>query len=433
MSTVSDHPDHFYSSFVRRLELSIGSTLPECEVEELLNGAAADEAYVKIPRAIRSGDGIFFSSKALSTEAAALAKGVIEAGAKIFDPACGAGDLLLGAARLLPLEDTFEKTIQSWGKRIGGSDLHQSFINSTKLRLVLLAKLRHGVLEKSITVEKDQLFPLITKQDYLANPDVSNGFECLLTNPPFGHRQAPVGCQWSSGKTQLAAIFMEKVLQSRKPGHVTVAILPDVLRGGSRYGRWRDWLSKQTTVTATQIFGRFEKRTDVDVFLCRFEKLNPPNSQSPSSGAAITKTQTVQEMFYVKVGSVIPHRHPEEGAIRPYLTVGNAPANSEAFVTEHRRFSGTVVSAPFVAIRRTSNPADNQRIVCTVIDGTEEIAVENHLIVAAPHSKNINDCRKLVKLLSSKETTEYINNALRCRHLTTGSVKSIPVKNWSAI
>ncbi|RQP25746.1 Eco57I restriction-modification methylase domain-containing protein [Piscinibacter terrae] len=432
MSTTSQIPDSFYGDFVKQLELSIRGHATANQAEHFLNGAAADEVHKKIPRAIRSSDGIFFSGRELAAEAATLVQKKIDTGAKIFDPSCGAGDLLLAAARLLPLQGNLIATLKNWGERIGGTDLHQSFVDAAKLRLVLLAKERHGLLDEVTNLDRKNIFPFIQKQNYLTNPEVSNGFECLLTNPPFGHRRAPSDCSWSSGRTQLAALFIEKIVQNSSEGQIIVAILPDVLRGGSRYGRWRNWVMQNMAITHTNIYGRFEKRTDVDVFLCRLERKKFLNTQAlpaPSKSSG----QTIGDFFEVRVGPLVPHRHPQKGPWWPYLTVGNAPANSETTISKRRRFSGTVIKPPFVAIRRTSNPADSHRIIYTVISGNTEVAVENHLLVAIPRSKDIEDCRKLAKLLLSENSKSFVNSKLRCRHLTTGVVSAIPIDDWKDV
>ncbi len=61
-----------------------------------------------------------------------------------------------------------------------------------------------------------------------------------------------------------------------------------------------------------------------------------------------------------------------------------------------------------------------------MIVGEADVAVENHLIVATPIRNGVAACRKLLALLSTPETSEHLNRVIRCRHLTTGAVASIP-------
>lgn len=432
MSPNLQSPDNFYLPFVAQVQKSVQTTTVDQEVQRLLDGAAADEVHAKIPRPIRTKDGIFFSGHALSQETAGFAEDLIRNGARIFDPACGAGDLLIAAAKLLPLEDSLSNTLDAWGERLGGTDLHEAFVNAAKWRLALLAKNRHGLLTENTDIKASNLFKNIQQIDYLSSPSISREFDCILVNPPFGHRNAEINCTWSTGKTQLAAIFLEAVINHRKEGQVVIAVLPDVLRGGTRYQRWRDEISKRASTTKTKIYGRFEKRTDVDVFINRYEIHSTPNTDT-SSTAVLRCNATVDDFFLIRVGSVVPHRHKgDKGSWKPYLRVSNAPANAETEISTHRRFNGSCFKTPFLAIRRTSNPSDKQRIICTVVTAPELVAVENHLIVALPKNQSLEDCRKLAKILGNQTTTDHINDQIRCRHLTTAALKSVPLHNWES-
>lgn len=430
MVSAKSSPDSFYRQFVERVKASVRIGNTEPEVRSLLDGAAADAVHTHVPRPIRSKDGIFFSGHALAEETSRFAEAEIKAGAKIFDPACGGGDLLIAAARLLPLQQNFLSTINAWGDVLGGSDLHQSFVDATKWRLALLAKSRHGINSNTVDLSFEEIFPHVRQADYLLDPTISNAFDCILVNPPFGHRTAPMGCEWSSGKTQFAAIFIDAILRHRKEGQTLIAVLPDVLRGGSRYNKWRQTMERMASHCSTKVYGRFEKRTDVDVFIIKYQ-LTPQDIKTqshPPIPSATPSTRTVGDAFSINVGAVVPHRHPEnKGSWKPYLTVSNAPQDGEVTVSSNRRFEGKCFQPPFVAIRRTSNPSDAQRIVCTIVLGTKAVAVENHLIVAKPINGSVEDCRQLVRQLKTAATTEHINNQLRCRHLTTGALKSIPL------
>ena len=432
MKFTNSSPDHFYGSFLKLVMAAVENGSNEADTQRLLNGAAADAVHEWVPRNIRTLDGIFFSGHALAKEAASFLAEKIQTGARVFDPACGGGDLLLAAAKLLPIGETLSRTLEQWSVRLGGTDIHESFVETTKWRLILLAKSRHGIESAPTDFPKPPVFPNIRVADYLSDATVSDDFDCILVNPPFGHRAAPPECKWSSGKTQFAAIFLDKIIKHRKPRQCVVAILPDVLRGGSRYERWRDEISMRAICREMKIYGRFEKRTDVDVFITKYdvEEICVRLAAADESGSVESKadTKTVGDTFVVKVGTVVPHRHPgKQGSRKPYLTVSNALINMEVAVDIYRCFEGVCFMPPFVAIRRTSNPSDARRIGCTIVTGTREVAVENHLIIAAPLSGGIEECRRLVDKLNSEKATEHINSQLRCRHLTTSSIKSIPI------
>ena len=78
--------------------------------------------------------------------------------------------------------------------------------------------------------------------------------------------QIPEHCNWSKGKINSAAIFLETCIKYSTTGTRIVAILPDVLRSGSRYDKWREIVSQNNEIDI-KIVGRFDSKTDVDVFL----------------------------------------------------------------------------------------------------------------------------------------------------------------------
>lgn len=63
-----------------------------------------------------------------------------------------------------------------------------------------------------------------------------------------------------------AALFVEKVLRFCLDGTKVCALLPDVLRSGTRYQKWREWVIKNSFIEKVEIVGRFDKYADVDVF-----------------------------------------------------------------------------------------------------------------------------------------------------------------------
>jgi len=55
------------------------------------------------------------------------------------------------------------------------------------------------------------------------------------------------------------------------------------------------------------------------------------------------------------------------------------------------------------------------------------VYVDNHLIVLQPKKGGIANCRKLLKLLKTQSTDEWIDSQIRCRHLTVKVVSNIPL------
>ncbi len=60
--------------------------------------------------------------------------------------------------------------------------------------------------------------------------------------------------------------MFDKYLRCLPKGCLVSAILPDVLRSGSRYEEFRKFVSKSMKATA-DVWGSFNNKTDVDVFL----------------------------------------------------------------------------------------------------------------------------------------------------------------------
>lgn len=367
--------------------------------------------------------GTFFSSPQLSERIAALLKAQLADGSLVMDPTCGIGDLLLAYAAHLPLEPTLELTLASWGRQLAGMDLRPELVRMAKLRLITLAKARGGFHDGS--VEFDASFPLITVGDMFrerARLSTADGF---LFNPPFGRTAAHAIKGWATGKVNAAAIFLAELVAARRPGAPIAAVLPEVLRCGSRYELFRHHLEELGLAGEFLCLGRFDSWTDVDVFVTLLAETARPTIWRRSE--VVRVDDTVGFRFLIRVGAVVPHRHPAKGHWRRYLCAKTTPAWSPHFEPRSsRRFTGTVFKPPFVVVRRTSSPSDKCRSVGAVVVGANEVAVENHLIVLMPKEGGVAACRELLSVLKAAETSHHLNENIRCRHLTTGSVASIP-------
>lgn len=390
----------------------------------LLNGAPYKAFRQAIDLADRRDEGTFFSGPAIASRLADLIAEEVTEDAIIADPTCGMGDLLLAYAERLPIAESLEETIRVWGERLSGLDLREDLVRMTKVRLVMLARAKGGF--GGLNVEIDETFPLIQVGDALMNPAVLATARGFLFNPPFGQTSPKITPEWSAGRINAAALFLDALLGAQTPPRPIAALLPEVLRSGTRYGRFRNHLLDRGLVGGFQSLGRFDAWTDVDVFITLLKAGQAGGLWRDSEGPV---EKAVGSNFIMRVGAVVPHRHGLAGPDYLYLCAKTTPAWETGFIPNIRRaFNGTVFKPPFVVIRRTSSPSDRHRAVGTVIVGTAEVAVENHLIVAIPVSGGVAACRRLLNRLKSQEVTDHLNRTIRCRHLTTGTLAAIP---WS--
>ena len=345
-----------------------------------------------------------------------------------FDPTCGAGDLLLAVAKRLPVASTLTATVDDWGRSLSGFDISGDFVRAAKARLVLLAAKLCRVRPHFSAIDLTSVFPKIMEGDFLERSDHADGVDVVIMNPPFGYTRAPDDCWWTQGRVSAAAVFAEKAIQDARGGTKIVAILPDVLRSGTRYHRWRRMLDVLGTTRRRVPLGVFGHWADIDVYLLDFVKSDGPhNCDSVAEDDRDVQPGGVGRRFSVHVGAVVPHRHEETGAKAPYIQARSLPAWSEYRETiDERRFNGRLFEPPFVAVRRTSRPDQKNRAVATLVLGEDRVAVENHLIVLLPKNGTERTCRDLVSRLRSHRTNDWINRSLRCRHLTTGVLSGMP-------
>lgn len=417
---------------VEDLENQIGTqTLPSPQwgpwCLSSLNGAASRELRRNANPSSRKANGVFFTNAPLA-DRAARALGVNPSERHVYlDPTCGAGDLLIAIARRLPLESTVNATLATWGKHLIGCDLSSVFVRATRARLALLAMYRLGAREPITREALSALLPSIACRNTLTHPAIYQHSTRVIMNPPFLAIDVPEGCSWSSGLTNSAACFAESAIRWANPGTRLVAILPDVVRSGARYDRWRTMLSRIATIEEVDLYGTFDNSTDVDVFLLCVTVQDPSGLPHPDWGRPPYSTDTVSNHFKVHVGAVVPHRHPELGPNHPYVhSASLSPWSTRYRIHDTRHFRGRVFKPPFVAIKRTSSPRDPKRAVATIVHGTHDIAVENHLIVCLPHDNATHSCHQLLTRLRSSKTDDWLNRRIRCRHLTVGCIAELP-------
>ncbi|MDD2720712.1 MAG: hypothetical protein PHH47_05320 [Gallionella sp.] len=427
-----------FEAYVRVLESHAVAALEGQKVcvdrqrlSRFLNGETGAELRRCVPLADRQSIGAFFTGESLRSRAIGPRLNGRVSGT-IWDPACGAGDLLLGYGEKLPIYPDIGQTLIDWGKRIGGNDTEEIFLRAAKARLVLAAYSRGArkIATTKLKLSLDEVFPLLQCENSL---EASLGFEPteIVLNPPFVSIKAPERCEWGSGNISAAAQFVDSCLKVAKSGSRIIAILPDVLRAGSRYGHWRKYIQEFAAIERVDVYGSFDPQADVDVFILELKvreaRLTSTGSEEPWGVRHKPSSKKLADYCTVAVGAVVPHRDKEIGLEYAYLHSRDAPPweriNS---LSSRRKFAGTTFQPPFVVIRRTSSPSDKFRALGTLVNCSEPVAVENHLLICKPHDGTVKTCKAILETLKSPATNEWLNSRIRCRHLTVGAVRDIP-------
>ncbi|WP_312559539.1 N-6 DNA methylase [Atlantibacter hermannii] len=368
--------------------------------------------------------GSFFTGQELASKAVSLFTTELSLDSIILDPACGAGNLLIECSRKLDVKMTLSETLREWGIVLNGFDIYQSFIDAARLRLIIEA-LSRGV-KKDCSLE--QAFALLcnikVKDALLVTEEELSSVTHLILNPPFTTVESPKENYWKKGKVNAAGVFVDKYIRKLPQSCNVSIILPDVLRSGARYVYFRDFLNACVDGNHL-IWGRFNSKTDVDVFIIHGVLRKNNNNLWKKS---LLNYIPLSSRYDVRIGPLVAYRDPKIGNEYPYFHAKNAISWSVIVKeTETRRFAGTVLKPPFVLIKRTSNPNDKYRALATVINLTEYVAVENHMIVVTPKNGNLEDCIRLLDILKSQTTNDFLNERIRLRHLTVGAVKEIPI------
>ena len=397
-------------------------------IDDALDGQPAQELRRLVSLSELRTSGAFFTGSKLSQFAVKSFADTIDDRSVILDPACGTGDLLIACATRLREYNDLATTLKGWGAQIMGRDIYPEFIQVAKARLLLTA-FRNNIPDKCIVPKVQETFPKIDSGCGMTDLDAFKAATHIVVNPPFGLVDAPEGCDWTSGKANAAAIFMEACVAHANLGTRIAAVLPDVLRSGSRYAKWRRFIETRSRVHRIELHGRFDRWTDVDVFVLDIEiqeestgsngfQWNRPKRSTPAS---------VGEWFEVCIGPVVDYRDPHQGAWHPFVHARNLPRwQIVREVSQNRRFRGRVIVPPFVAVRRTSRPGDKFRAVGTIVNTENPVAVENHLLVLRPKDGTVNACRELLNVLRNPQTTQWLDQYICCRHLTVAALADLP-------
>lgn len=383
-----------FAQYARAFEL--GEKIPQSVVD--ITGPNPTPYQVLqqlIPRSERRERGTFFTSSATANTLWNYAIESIESGAIVVDPACGAGNLLEPVAIKV-----FESKISN--VEIRAYDINEDFVK------IAVAQLKRILGTKCGKVEGFAV-------DFLKDASSVEDATHVVLNPPF----VPVDISepWAYGQTNAAALFTIRALHAMKPGARLLAILPDVLRSGSRYSAWRKTVEKIASLNRVEVHDVFDNQTDVHVFIL---EVTVGSSHSRATWNPSIEESTLKEYADIRVGAVVPHRDSETGPVSRYVTARSLSQGQKLF----RRFSGRKESGPLILVNRTSRPGELPRVRARLLDTCEDVAVENHLLVIKP--KDGVKISEIFKVLTSEETADFLDNRIRCRHLTVRALKEIP-------
>lgn len=402
--------------------------LRSSDKEQLRNSVDLDDIDAVLRKLLSIDEmreaGSFFTGQALASKAISSFNKPITLRSIVLDPTCGAGNLLIEASRKLGVEATLSETLKEWGNVLWGFDIHKHFIEAAKIRIVIEA-LNRGVEQNCGLEEAFNFLSHINVKDALTiNAEEIKNVTHVVMNPPFTIWPSPKENYWKEGNVNAAGILVDKYLRVLPKNCLISAILPDVLRSGSRYSEFRQFVSDSMDANV-KIWGRFNNKTDVDVFL--LSGVNQSNQQEIQWHSAMNKNSSIADYFDVRTGPLVAYRDPEEGNEYAYFYPKNCPKwEVIKSAVERRRFSGKVLQPPFVVIKRTSSPSDRSRASATLINLSEPVAIENHMIVVTPKDGKVNTCKKLMRVLQSQQTNDFLNERIRLRHLTVGVIRDIP-------
>ena len=383
-----------FSDYARAMEL--GESVPSSIVELLGSDPTPYQVLQHlVPREERREKGTFFTSSITADSLWKDAIATLQPGSIVVDPACGAGDLLGPAANKINVSHISNVVIRA-------CDIDADF---TK---IAVARLRQSAGSQSGLVEGIQ-------RDFMEDATTVADASHVVLNPPF----VPVIIDetWASGQVNAAALFTIRALKNMQPGARLLAVLPDVLRSGSRYAAWREHIEGLSAVNRVEPLDVFDEQTDIHVFIL---DVTVGPAQGEASWNRTLSATTLKDFADVRVGPVVPHRDPVTGPNCQYVTARSLTSGE----AQYRQFAGRKDRGPFVLVNRTSRPGESPRVRARMWTGTEDVAVENHLLIVAP--KDGVSCADLFGVLTSQATADFLDDRIRCRHLTVRALKEIP-------
>lgn len=419
-----------YQEFVDALNTSLKSFVQKPKVEwqntglKFVDGLAADEVRRLVNLKTRRRHGIFFTNSELSQIVFKKLNPNFNNQSIIYDPACGAGNLIIAASNFI----LGKKIALDDGDHFYGTDIHSEFVEASKLRCTINQLLHLPQDLKAPNIVNPNFS--FSQLDGLENNDFYNKATDIIVNPPFNLISTKNKLSWSKGKVSAAAFFIDKIIQYVKPGTNIYAILPDVLRSGSRYEKWRQMVHEKCMTGTAHLLGQFDEHADVDVFAIKLikRKYRISTCQEKENFKIKKPQKIIEDLFDVCVGPVVDNRDPKKGISLKYIvSKGLKGWTKQTDVKLKRKHQGKFFKSPFVVVKRTSRMGDSQRAIATIVNTPNPIFVDNHLIVLTPKSGKISDCKRALTNLKNSKTDEWLNKEIRCRHLTVKIVSKIPI------
>lgn len=409
---------HEYQPFIENLqrlrEVAVSGVASETELDAALNGMAARELRRLVPVQKRRAAGAFFTPTHLTEAVSKELRRTLGPDSVVYDPACGAGDLLLAALRVLP------DSVASVSERVLGRDLWSEFTQAARIRLSLEAW-RTG----SASSPLDCSFSRVRAGDGLSYVRALRSATHVVANPPFGRVRAPSDIDWASGLVSEASVFTWRLLLALSPGARLVAILPDVLRSGSNYRKWRTEIGRVASIEHISLHDQFDSATNVHATLVSLRR-RERQTCGECEWTATSSDETVGDRFEVRVGRVVDFRDNRAGADLPYLHPGNFSVGRIDSITDRRNSERMPFLPPFVAVRRMSRADDPVRARAALVTTPYPVAVDNHLVALRPLGGGVDQCERLLDVLADPRTSAWLNWRIRCRHLTVEALRQLP-------
>lgn len=156
----------------------------------------------------------------------------------IIDPACGSGGFLMSALKYLQANHQNLNTSKIVSQNIFGLDINRSIARIAKMKLLLEANVKTNILCTNSLEDLDSIKLLLGQK---------NGFDLILTNPPFGAKitqssilsKFDLGYKWASHENEFfktrnvyanqnaEILFIERCLQLLKEGGRMAIVLPN--------------------------------------------------------------------------------------------------------------------------------------------------------------------------------------------------------------
>ncbi len=401
------------------------TSISEDNNKQVIQNCVTSTVYDLLTLSDRRKHGIFFSGQAWAETL--IAQLEVNHWKRFLDPSVGSGDLLVEICKKLPLAASPSATLANWSSRLAAIDLRESFLQIAWARIQAVAISRHRKMGWNEGIAPSLPMPNSFRTgDALSLSLGLKAGDCVIMNPPYQLSDAPAMSFVGRGKRSAAALHLEHVINGADNGVGIVALVPEVLRSGTSYKRFRNEVSARVRVSGFNSLGSFGRSADVDVAIFFGVTQKQPPSAEVSSECTIPRP-TVGDKYSIRVGPVVPHRTPIKNLEYGYLTAKNSPVWAEIIQPpETAKYSARLEQGPFVVVRRTSSPSDRKRARASLILSSERYLVENHLIIMRPLSGEIDDCRALIAVLQDARTDEWLNKNLRCRHLTVSALTSIP-------